>query len=504
MAKKYLFRNNPELYEINTAAWLFEISKKLSKPVLLGGVPPEEWDKIKDRGMDLVWLMGVWNRSQEGRKLSLNSKVARAFFETVLPDCSVEDIIGSCYSISSYGPDPLVGTWADLDRARDELHQRGMGLILDFVPNHTGMDHHWVSEHPDYYIQGSEEDYKKDKDAFFVVKKGGKLLCIAHGRDPNFAPWTDTAQLNYFNPEVRRAMVQRIETIAQHCDGIRCDMAMLELNDIFKRVWGWANRKPSYPMPSLEFWEEAVQQVPDLIYIAEAYWDTEWRLQQLGFDFVYDKRLYDRLRSGQPHDIYMHLTAGIDYQKKLVRFIENHDELRSLTAFGRDKVKAAAVLSSTLPGLKLYFYGQFEGKQVRLPVQIRQTKPETVDSDIQAFYNKLLPVSGEEIFHSGTWQLKEVLQDCDDTFKDLIAYTWKLGDYFRLIIVNLSQHPSCGRVYFWDDISELQSYLFTEKISGQSFVQSGKLMAHPGLSIKLTGYQPQIWEITPASSLLGA
>ena len=163
MPKKFLLRKNPELFEINTAAWLFELSQKLGKPYCSADVPSEEWDNLKALGMDLVWLMGVWNRSQEGRKLNLNSKEFRAFFETVLPTCSVEDIIGSCFSISSYGPDPLVGTWEDLAHARDELHKRGMGLILDFVPNHTGMDHHWITEHPEYYIQGTTRTIGKTK-----------------------------------------------------------------------------------------------------------------------------------------------------------------------------------------------------------------------------------------------------------------------------------------------------------------------------------------------------
>jgi hypothetical protein len=503
MPKKFSLRKNPQLYEINTAAWLFELSRKSGKPVLLGDVPPEEWDELKSLGMDLVWLMGVWNRSQEGRKLNLNSPEFRAYFETVLPACSVEDIIGSCYSISSYGPDPLVGTWQDLDHARDELHKRGIGLILDFVPNHTGMDHQWTSEHPEYYIQGTREDFQKEPESFFVVENGSRRLYIAHGRDPNFPPWTDTAQLNYFNPEARQAVIQRIETIAKHCDGIRCDMAMLVLNDVFKRVWSWANRHPEYEMPSREFWTQAIRQVPDLIFIAEAYWDTEWNLMQLGFDFVYDKRLFDRMRNAHPHDVYLHLTAGIEYQQKLVRFIENHDELRSLTAFGRGKVKAVATLFSTLPGLKLYFQGQLEGKQIRMPVQIRQTRPEPVDSEIQAFYSVLMTAINEEIFHTGTWKLKEVLPDCDNAFENLIAYTWKLENSFRLIIVNLSQYPSCGRLSFQDDPPESQDYSFTDILSGQNFIQSGIVMAHPGLSIKLAGYQAQIWKIEPESSLRG-
>ena len=130
-----------------------------------------------------------------------------------------------------------------------------------------------------------------------------------------------------------------------------------------------------------------MRQVPDLVLIAEAYWDTEWTIQQLGFDFVYDKRLYDRMKSGHPHDVYLHLTAGLDYQSKLLRFIENHDEPRSVTAFGRGKVKAVAVLFSTLPGMKLFFQGQGEGRQIHLPLQIRRSKPEAADPELRDFYS---------------------------------------------------------------------------------------------------------------------
>src|SRR5450759_2518129 len=152
MSGKFHYRKHPLLLEINIAAWLFELSTRLGKMVSLGDVPDQEWDKIKDLGMDFVWLMGVWNRSQEGRKLSLNSPEFSAIFKEVLPEYSAADNIGSCYSISSYGPDILIGSWADLDHARAELNKRGIGLILDFVPNHTGIDHHWLFEHPEYYI----------------------------------------------------------------------------------------------------------------------------------------------------------------------------------------------------------------------------------------------------------------------------------------------------------------------------------------------------------------
>ncbi|HEX7475305.1 MAG TPA: alpha-amylase family glycosyl hydrolase [Dehalococcoidales bacterium] len=495
MPTKFQNRKNPALYEINTAAWLFELSKKLGKPLLLGQVPAEEWDRLKSLGMDFVWLMGVWSRSQEGRKLNVDSKEARASYETVLPTCSPEDILGSCYAIGSYGPDPLIGSWQDLDKARDELNKRGMGLILDFVPNHTGIDHHFVDEHPDYYIHGSNADYQEDKTAFFPVEHKGTMWYLARGRDPNFPPWSDTAQLNYFNPETRVAMIQRIEEISHHCDGIRCDMAMLVLNDVFQRVWGWANRFPTYPAPNQEFWTQAIGLVPNLIYIAEAYWDTEWTLQQLGFDYIYDKRLYDRLRSGHPHDVYLHLTAGLDYQSKLLRFIENHDELRSVAAFGKGKVEAVAALYSTLPGMKLFFHGQTEGKQIHLPIQIRQSKPESIDPEIQAFYEKLLPEVNRDIYHSGIWKLKEVFPDCDESAENLVAYLWKIGDSYRLVAVNLSQHPAQGRVCLQEDISESKEYAFTEILSGHTLTQNGEMLAHPGFILNLVGYQAQIWQI---------
>jgi glycosidase len=471
MTKKYLYRENPALFEINTAAWLFELSKKYGRKILLGDVPLKEWDKLKEMGMDFIWLLGMWHRSQEGRKISLDDPKARRLFDSIMPGCSIDDIIGSCFSIGSYGPDPLIGTWDDLDNARGEINKRGMGLILDFVPNHTGRDHDWVLEHPEYYINVREREYLRDKNAFFPVQYEGKLHYIANGRDPYFPPWTDTAQLNYFNPDTRKAMISRLKDISAHCDGVRCDMAMLILNNIFQRDWSWANQNPAYPMPAEEFWTEAVREVPNLVYMAEAYWDTEWTLQQLGFDFVYDKRLYDRIRSSSPHEIYLHLTADMSYQNKLVRFIENHDEIRSVTAFGVDKAEAAATLFSTLPGMRMFFEGQQDGLRIKLPLQIRQSQPEEKNEEIKNHYETLFKLTDEPILHKGTWRLKQSFKDLDDSYENLIAYVWKLGDELRLILVNLSHSPAQARICFQDDVNEAINYTLTDKLDSSNFIQ---------------------------------
>jgi hypothetical protein len=497
MSPKYRPRENPELYEINTAAWLYYLTQKAGRPVRLGEVPPAEWDRIKDWGMDYVWLMGVWSRSRKSRLITLTDPGFHRLFDTITPGWTPEDVIGSAYSISAYEPDALIGSWDDLDRAREELRRRGMGLILDFIPNHTGMDHHWISQHPEYYVKVDEEDYRKDQEAYFPISSGGKTMYLAHGKDPNFPAWTDTAQLNYFNPETRAALVREIERISRHCDGIRCDMAMLVLNDVFQRIWGWTNKNGDYPNPAEEFWTEVTRQIPHLIYLAEAYWDTEWTLQQLGFDFVYDKRLYDRLKDGHPYDVFLHLTADINYQKKLVRFIENHDETRSAAAFGGGKLEAAAALFATLPGLKLYYFGQMEGRRIRLPVQIRRSRPEDIQGGIQAFYEKLLQIVNEDVFHAGNWRLKEALPDGDNTHRNLLTYTWQRENEMRWVIINLGRETGRGRVVFQDELPEHLRYRLIDRLSGESYEQDGKLLTGPGLSLTMAGYQAQIFEISP-------
>jgi len=233
----------------------------------------------------------------------------RAHFDSILPGWTDEDVTGSPYSLASYTPEPLIGTWADIDNARGELHSRGMMLVLDFVPNHTAPDHPWVFEHPEYYIQGSELDFKQNPTAFIPVQKGEQTLYIARGKDPYFPPWPDTVQLSYFSREARSALIGELKKVANHCDGVRCDMAMLVLNDIFDKTWGWTRKEDIHGLP--EFWEEVRRELPGFLLIAEVYWNTEWRLQQLGFDYVYDKRLYDRLLMASGLDVNLHLTADL-------------------------------------------------------------------------------------------------------------------------------------------------------------------------------------------------
>jgi Alpha amylase, catalytic domain len=488
------------MYEINTLTWLGELSRTYAKLIKLGSVPAEQWDRLKRLGFDYVWLMGVWKRSREGVKLFRESPEwprLRARFDPILPGWTDEEVTGSPYSVASYTPEPRIGTWTDIDSVRGELHNRGMMLVLDFVPNHTAPDHPWVFEHPAYYIQGGESDFKQNPAAYIPVQKGKQTLYIARGKDPYFPPWPDMVQLSYFSQEARSALIGELKKITDHCDGVRCDMAMLVLNDIFKNTWGWARKNG---IPDLgEFWEEVRRELPGFLLIAEAYWDLEWRLQQIGFDYVYDKQLYDRLLSASGPDVILHLGTDLSYQKKLVRFIENHDEPRSAGVFGKKHLQAAAVLFSALPGMTLYHHGQIEGRTIHIPILLSRAKEEPPDEAVKTFYEKVLSLILSDAFRKGEWRLLEVLSAGDDSFSNIVAFRWKWNDQLKLVVVNLGSGYSQGRISLSKELTSNIDYILIDELNDQQYVRNGTDMAGPGLHVVLEGFDVHVFDVNPLS-----
>ena len=326
-----------------------------------------EWDAIADLQVDAVWLMGVWERSPAGIRIARELPVLQEEYRRALPGFTMEDVAGSPYCVHCYVVDEHLGGPKGLAKARKELAKRGMRLILDFVPNHVAPDHPWVLEHPEYFIQGSADDCARKSGEFF---RAGDTI-IACGRDPYFPPWTDTAQVNAFHPGLRKAAMETVSSIASQCDGMRCDMAMLLINNIFEKTWG----QRAGVRPGTEYWQEILQavrkQYPETLFMAEAYWGLEWELQQQGFNYCYDKRLYDRLVHDSAESVRQHLLADLSYQDKLVRFIENHDEPRAAATFLAQKQRAAAVTILTLPGAKLLHEGQLRGMQGKASGTIR-------------------------------------------------------------------------------------------------------------------------------------
>ena len=306
----------PSLYQINTRVWLHGAT--------LDDVADAELDRIAAQGFDWVWLLGVWETGEKEREAALAEPALIAEYRRALPDFSERDVCGSCFAVAGYTVSRSLGGDAALARLRERLHQRGLRLLVDLVPNHTALDHPWVLEHPEFYVHGTEADLAREPENY--CRAGSAVL--AHGRDPYFPGWRDTLQLNYAEPALQQAMTSELLRIAGQADGVRCDMAMLVLPEVFERTWGMR------PWP---FWPEAIERVrarnPEFVFLAEVYWDLEWELQQQGFDYTYDKRLYDRLREGQARPVRDHFRADAAFQGRSARFLENHDEPRAAATY---------------------------------------------------------------------------------------------------------------------------------------------------------------------------
>jgi glycosidase len=472
----------PTLYEINTWVWLSELSLKMGVPIDFGNVSADEWDAIAKFGFDAVWLMGVWERSPAGISIANQNKNLVDDFRRTLPDFRLEDNVGSPYCIRRYVVDKHLGGPEGLTIARKELASRGMKLMLDFVPNHVAPDHPWVAEHPEYFVLGNAEDARNDPASYLEVEGN---VC-ARGRDPYFPAWPDVLQLNVFQSGLRQAAIETVSSIAAQCDGVRCDMAMLVLNQVFERTWGTraAHR------PATEYWDEVIPAVkranPYFCFVAEAYWDLEWELQQRGFDFCYDKRHYDRLEHGNAESIRLHLCADLAYQDKLLRFLENHDEPRAATAFSPAKQRAAAVATSTLPGARLFHEGQFEGRKVRVPVFLARRPAEPVDKPLQDFYDKLLAAINAPIFRGGAWRLCERSGWSNNaSFQNLVAWSWVKDDDRRLIVANLSDSAAQARVQVpWGE-PQRGPWRFIDALSDASFDREWDELAASGLHVEL-------------------
>jgi glycosidase len=470
------------LYEINTWVWLHELGRAEGQPMTLATVPAATWDGLAELGADAVWLMGVWERSPEGLRIALGNNGLLADFRRALPDFREKDVVGSPYCVRRYVVDERLGGPAGLATARRALAERGLRLVLDYVPNHVAPDHPWVRDHPEYFVRGDERDLERDPASFLLVA-GHVIAC---GRDPFFPAWPDVLQLDAFAPGLRQAAASTLVDIAGQCDAVRCDMAMLFLNDVFARTWG----ARVGPAPPTEYWPHIIREVegrhPDFRLIAEAYWDREWDLQQQGFDHCYDKRLYDRLEHGPAEGVRLHLHADLGYQERLVRFIENHDEPRAAATFTPEQARAAAVTFATLPGARLFHEGQLVGHRVRLPVFLGRRPAEADDPEVTAFYRALLRAIAAPALRDGSWRLLERTGWPDNpTFGNLVAWSWERGRERHLIVVNLSGAPSQGRIRIpWSDLAGRRSKL-RDAFTGEGYERDGGEMLDPGLYVDL-------------------
>jgi len=477
--------DNPVIYEINTLVWLGEMSNECQAEITLANVPDYKWDELSRLRIQAVWFMGVWERSPECIKISNADQGNLSDFNKALSDFSPEDNTGSPYCVRNYSVDSKLGGNHGLAIAREKLAERNISLILDFVPNHLAFDHPWITTYPDFFIHGNADDALRDPVTFKTL--GSEIY--ACGKDPYYPAWEDVVQVNAFNPRLRLGVVLTLKEIASMCDGVRCDMAMLMLNDVFLQTWG--------PLAGdaieEEYWKYVIREVksgfPGFVFIAEVYWDMEYILQQNGFDYCYDKRLYDRLKGENAEAIRHHLQAEAGYQSKLMRFIENHDEERAISVFNPDKEKAAALISLALPGAKLIHEGQMEGRVIRLPVFLRRRPPESTNTFIKNFYENLLEIISMPELHLGEWSLSPVSGwDDNQSCRNILSWYWRFENKVCLIAVNYSPQPSQGFVYLPD--CELAGHVWrlVDMFTQAHFIRNGDELAVGGLYVGLESW----------------
>ena len=452
-----------------------------------------ELDRLAAEGFDWIWLLSVWLTGDAGRSISRANPEWRREFEETLPDLREDDIAGSGFAIRGYTVHPALGGDAALARLRARLRARGLRLMLDFVPNHTALDHPWVERHPEYYVSAGELDLARAPHDYTWVRRAAGDLLLAHGRDPYFPGWPDTLQLDYGNPATQEAMLGELERIATQCDGVRCDMAMLVLPDVFERTWGHA---------APPFWPRATEAVrkrfPDFRFMAEVYWDLEWTMLQQGFDYAYDKRLYDRLRAGVARPVREHLLAPVDYQGRLARFMENHDEPRAAATFPPGVHEAAAVVTYLTPGLRFFHQGQREGRRKRISPHLVRAPAEASDPALQRFYDGLLAVLRRAELRDGEWSLLDCAPAWDGNWTSdcFIAWSWRGADGQRLAIaVNFAANASQCYLKLGGAELAARAVRLRDLLGGPSYDRDGDDLNSRGLYLDLAPWSYHVFEV---------
>lgn len=486
---------NPRLFEVNTRVWI----KQFGENARLSDIPDSFISSLNEWGIDALWLMGIWKNNPEAIDNYCYEPSLVASYNNALPDWQKKDVIGSPYSIDSYEANPLLGNNADLINLRKRLNAADIKLILDFVPNHFSSYSGLLKTNPEIFLPSDHALFRNDTYTFFPSPFDNEKY-FTHGRDPLFPPWKDTAQVNFFSSAAREFLISVLERLTTLCDGVRCDMAMLPLNNVFYNTWVGVLRKYGIEKPSTEFWKDAISRIKDkrqdFIFIAEAYWDLEWDLQQLGFDFTYDKRLTDRLGSADMRTTKDHLKAEMDFQLKSLRFIENHDEERAASKFGKDRSMPAAVVISTIPGMVLYHDGQFYGRKVRLPVQLGRLPEEKPDKRIFNFYDKLLKITKQDAFRKGDWQLLECLpaSPYDYSNENLFAWEWAHKQVKKIVVINYSNGTAKCRLKL-NNIIEDDSLEIYDELNDTAYIRQVAEIRDIGLYVELKSFSSHIFTI---------
>jgi hypothetical protein len=496
------------LCQIPTRVWLHERGMALGRPATLDDVTDTSLDRLAADGFDWVWLLGIWQTGELGRRIALAHPRWRHEYRALLPDFTDADVCGSPFAVQDYVVHRDFGGPAALARLRDRLARRGIKLMLDFVPNHTALDHAWVRAHPEFYVPGREDDAVREPEHYVRVDTARGPRVLAHGRDVSFAVSPDTLQLDHRHSGLREALLGVLDTIASQCDGVRCDGAMLVLPDAIARRWGGhATAADCTAAVDDSFWPKATAHVrqrrPDFVFMGEAHGDLERRLREEGFDYTDDTRLYECLRGQDAAAIQDHVRTDLERQHRSARFLEHHDEPRAAAVFPPPVHRAAAVLAFLLPGLRLVHEGQRSGRRARTSVHLRRRAPEPIDLALEAFYRRLLSCMRRPEWRVGTWRMLdcEPAWEGNPTWERFIAFAW--SDAGRCLLVAVNYAPAPGQCYVrapWIEHASGAVRLGDLMNPSIGYEREGDDLARRGLYLDLPAWGYHVFEVTAGST----
>jgi glycosidase len=474
--------NHPTLYEISTRPWLYELSQKYGKEITkLRNIPLEEFDYLSNKGIEIIWMMGIWKLGNYGLEYDKKND-----YSNVLPDWTKDDVIGSPYSIVEYTCNPEIGTNDDLIWLREQINKRNMKLMLDFVPNHSAVDAPTAITNQKLYIRAPDGT----KDSKKYTESG-----IAYGKDPYFDPWMDVIQWNYWETDTRVFMKNNLLTVLKYADGARCDMAHLILNDVFGKTWEEELKAWNYQRPTTEFWEYAFEEVkskyPNAILLAEVY--DDWQIEllyQLGFTYTYDKALLDKLR-GSPKDVKEYIQEK--EWSHATHFVENHDENRIIANVDGniEKAKVAGALACTLGGMAFFNHGQWNGYKNKLDVHLRRGASEPINTKVLGYYKRLTDIIKDPAFKSNNYfYIKDIKGDKAD---DFIAYIRNDESSYYLVVINYGESDGCVEVPIYN-IEGSGEIKLREMIDEVEYYRNIDIIKEKGFTVCLDGYHAKIFK----------
>jgi glycosidase len=542
----------------STYVWLAQLSKRYGRNInRLDLVPDEELDTLAARGMNSLWLIGIWERSRAS--------------ETIKKLCGNADAVASAYSLFDYRIADDLGGEAAYINLRDRAYHRGIRLASDMVPNHMGIDSPWVVEHPDWFISRQdppypaydfngpdlsqdprveikiERHYYDQTDAAVVFQRrdrqSGETRYIYHGNDGTSFPWNDTAQLDYLNPTVREQVIQTILHVARLFPVIRFDAAMTLAKRHFHRLWfpgpgasgaipsraeyGMSNAEFNQHMPH-EFWREVVdrvaKEVPGTLLLAEAFWLMEgYFVRTLGMHRVYNSAFMNMMRDEENAKYRSVLKNTLEFDpdimKRYVNFMSNPDERTAIDQFGNgDKCFGVAAVMSTLPGLPMFGHGQVEGYTEKYGMEYRWPRHEETPNQwlVDRHNREIAPLlHNRSLFaESSNFLLYDFFTDNGSVDENVFAYSNRNGDQRGLVIYNNRYSTTRGTVdwstaYADKGAGHLRQQrlgnglaltndpgvllAYRDSLTGLEYLRRANQLAEQGLPIELHAYQCHIF-----------